>query len=80
MVNVVLTFFFSVVTIFDLMHDMETIPASLNANSICKSSMNDPDETAKCSFPGHHSYFRKNFLLLLAVNIGHVISPHRTLQ
>ena len=49
-------FFFFVVTIFDLVHDVEAFTA-----------MSDDRETANLQFHEHHSYFKKDFQMLVAV-------------
>ena len=63
-------FFCFAIAMFDLVQDVEAIFPSLTANSIWKCNL---------QFHGHHSYLRKDFQMLLTVNIGHVQPPHRAL-
>ena len=49
--------------------------AMLIANSICKSFLKYETFT----FHEHHSYFRKDFQMLLAVKEGEIWPPHRSL-
>ena len=68
--------FLFVVAIFDLMHDVEAIlhlPLLLTVSG----NMSDACETA--NLYGYHSYFRKDFKMLLAINMCHIQRPHRAL-
>ena len=55
----------------DLVHDVEAI---LSANSIWKSFLKYEycRRNCKLQFHGHHSYFRKDFHMLLAVKEGEI--------
>ena len=59
----------------DLVHEVDTIVhlsylLTTSENLLLK--MSDVRETAILQFPGHHLYFRNDFQMLFAVNIGHV--------
>ena len=63
----------------NLMHDVETIHYQcLTANSIWISFMKYECFLGKCKLPvsRHHSYFKKDFQMLLAVNEGEMQSPN----
>ena len=57
----------------DLVHDVEALfhlpyLVTASGNLFCK-----------LQFRWYHSYFRKDFQMLLAVNTDHVLPPHRAL-
>ena len=54
--------FYFAVTIFDLLHDVEAMFHCYKLLTACN-----------LQFHGHHSCFRKDFQMLLAVNIGPIL-------